>query len=104
MSAVMPYVSPEPVAKSRDIVRGTWPQALCALGGALAVTGIGAALGFWSAGRLAAATLLLVLLVGLLGWRFHVRAGGVTGDFLGATEQLGEIAVYATLAWSLSDG
>ncbi len=26
----------------------------------------------------------------LTGWRYHARAGGVTGDFLGATEQVGE--------------
>ena len=26
----------------------------------------------------------------LCGWRFHVRAGGITGDFLGATQQVCE--------------
>ncbi len=32
-------------------------------------------------------------------WRYKVRAGGVTGDFLGATEQLCEIAGLAVMAW-----
>jgi adenosylcobinamide-GDP ribazoletransferase len=32
------------------------------------------------------------------GWRFHARAGGITGDFLGATEQVCECAVLLVLA------
>jgi adenosylcobinamide-GDP ribazoletransferase len=36
------------------------------------------------------------------GWRYHRRVGGITGDFLGATEQLGEIAALAVLAWPSS--
>ena len=31
-------------------------------------------------------------------WRFHRRAGGITGDFLGATEQVGELGVLLCLA------
>jgi adenosylcobinamide-GDP ribazoletransferase len=34
------------------------------------------------------------------GARLRARAGSVTGDFLGATEQLGEIAALAALAWA----
>jgi adenosylcobinamide-GDP ribazoletransferase len=33
----------------------------------------------------------------LAGWRFHRRAGGITGDFLGATQQLSEIALLLIL-------
>jgi cobalamin synthase len=35
----------------------------------------------------------------ILAWRFHVRAGGLTGDFLGTTEQLVEVFALVALAW-----
>jgi adenosylcobinamide-GDP ribazoletransferase len=41
----------------------------------------------------------LTVLTGLAGHRYRARAGGVTGDFLGASEQLGELAALAVLAW-----
>jgi adenosylcobinamide-GDP ribazoletransferase len=50
---------------------------------------------------LAAAATAAAVSVGvaaLCGWRFHVRAGGVTGDFLGATQQVGECALLLSLA------
>jgi len=31
------------------------------------------------------------------GWRFHVRAGGITGDFLGATQQVVECGLLLAL-------
>ncbi|MFW6050832.1 MAG: adenosylcobinamide-GDP ribazoletransferase [Myxococcota bacterium] len=34
----------------------------------------------------------------LCGWRFRARAGGITGDFLGATEQLAECNLLLVLA------
>jgi adenosylcobinamide-GDP ribazoletransferase len=34
----------------------------------------------------------------LCGWRFHARAGGLTGDFLGATEQICECGMLLVLA------
>ena len=37
----------------------------------------------------------------LTAWRYWRRLGGVTGDFLGATEQLSEIAALAVLVWSM---
>ena len=33
----------------------------------------------------------------LCGWRFRARAGGVTGDFLGAAEQVDEIVILFTI-------
>ena len=35
----------------------------------------------------------------LAGARFRARVGGVTGDFLGATEQLCELGALVVLAW-----
>jgi adenosylcobinamide-GDP ribazoletransferase len=47
-------------------------------------------------------SLLLSAIVAVLcGWRFHVRAGGLTGDFLGATQQLTDAAILVALATSL---
>jgi adenosylcobinamide-GDP ribazoletransferase len=40
----------------------------------------------------------------LLGLYFRRRVGGVTGDFLGATEQVGELAAFAVLAYGFSNG
>jgi adenosylcobinamide-GDP ribazoletransferase len=39
-----------------------------------------------------------VLVATACGWRFHVRAGGITGDFLGATQQLVDAAILVALA------
>ena len=45
-------------------------------------------------GILVAMTVILLY----LGWRFMSRAGGLTGDFLGTTQQLTEIAILLVLA------
>ena len=39
----------------------------------------------------------MALATALCGWRFRARAGGVTGDFLGATEQVNEIAILGAV-------
>jgi adenosylcobinamide-GDP ribazoletransferase len=50
----------------------------------------------WSA---MAPLLLAVLAVGLSGWLYSIKIGGVTGDCFGATNQLTEIAVYLCGVW-----
>jgi adenosylcobinamide-GDP ribazoletransferase len=35
----------------------------------------------------------------LSAWRYWARVRGITGDFLGATEQLGELAALCVLAF-----
>jgi adenosylcobinamide-GDP ribazoletransferase len=51
-------------------------------------------------GSRAAALFAVVICVSVgTGWRYMRRVGGITGDFLGATEQLGEIATLAVLVW-----
>jgi adenosylcobinamide-GDP ribazoletransferase len=97
----LPYATPEG-SKSRDVTRAGAAQALVASACTLA---IGAAL---AAGRLldpwrAAGAVALSALVGVVtALRFKARVGGVTGDFLGATEQLCELAGLAVIAWSRS--
>jgi len=53
--------------------------------------------------RRAAVTPLVVatLTVGLSGWLYSRKLGGVTGDCFGATNQLTEIAVYFCGAWNV---
>jgi adenosylcobinamide-GDP ribazoletransferase len=47
------------------------------------------------------AVLLSVIVAVVCGWRFYARAGGLTGDFLGATQQLTDAAILVGLAASL---
>jgi adenosylcobinamide-GDP ribazoletransferase len=96
--AALPYVTPEG-SRSRDVSRGGIEQAavgtVIALVLAAALVGHGD-LSFARAG----ADFAGVAAVGLAsGWRYAKRAGGLTGDFLGATEQLGEIVVLIAMAW-----
>ncbi|MDF2697507.1 MAG: Cobalamin synthase [Labilithrix sp.] len=93
-----PYAT-EQNSKSRDVVRarplqgavaGIYPLALAA---ALAWTGAVS----WS--RLLAAGLLCLAVGATTEWRYRRRVGGITGDFLGATEQLCEVAILAALVW-----
>jgi adenosylcobinamide-GDP ribazoletransferase len=57
----------------------------------------------WLPGSAAAAALVVAALVGLgCGWRFRARAGGITGDFLGATQQVVECALLLSFALTLT--
>jgi adenosylcobinamide-GDP ribazoletransferase len=86
-------------AKSRDVVGATLPQALAATAWlAAAVAGL-LLLHLLTAPRVAAFGATLALVTLLTAWRYARRLGGITGDFLGATEQLCELAGYAVLAW-----
>ncbi len=95
----LPYATPEG-SKSLPLAAAGRAQALVASAWTLA---IGAALAGsrlvdpWHAAGTVAATGLVTIVTAL---RFTARAGGVTGDFLGATEQLCELACLAVIAWS----
>jgi adenosylcobinamide-GDP ribazoletransferase len=97
LMAVLPYATADAESKSRQINRAGVAQALVAsgwtvaIGGALVVAGVLPALAALAA--LAAA----VPVAAFLGWRFWRRVGGVTGDFLGATQQVVEAAMLAAL-------
>jgi adenosylcobinamide-GDP ribazoletransferase len=93
----LPYVTPEGLARNADLF-GVSRPALIVAGSTVLVALAGAG----SLGVLAwpgvALCLLVVALVALVaGWRFQRRAGGITGDFLGATQQACEIAALVTL-------
>jgi adenosylcobinamide-GDP ribazoletransferase len=100
LMAAMPYVTPAEAASSSKLVHAGSIHALVASALALAAASalvLGDLLPL--RGTLVAA-LAAVLVTFLCGWRFHVRAGGITGDFLGATQQLVDAAILVALAAS----
>jgi len=99
LMARLPYVSGA-AAKSRHVARAGVAQAAVATAWLLLASGCAAASGVVSAARLAALGAALAVVVAASGWRYVRRAGGITGDFLGATEQLCELAGYSVLAWA----
>jgi adenosylcobinamide-GDP ribazoletransferase len=99
LMAALPYVTPDDTAKSRDIARGGVPQAAVATAWGAAALAVAGLLGWMSLARAAALVVTIVVVALLTGWRYVRRAEGITGDFLGATEQLGEIAALAVVVW-----
>ncbi|THD46077.1 MAG: adenosylcobinamide-GDP ribazoletransferase, partial [Bradyrhizobium sp.] len=96
--AALPYVTTA-ASRSRAVTRARSPQALVATAWA-ACAGIAAvATHRFDAGRIGAAFAVAAAVTLLTGWRYARRVGGFTGDFLGATEQLCELAAYGVLAW-----
>lgn len=98
--ALLPYVS-GPGSRSSAVARAGLPQALVATAWPLLASSAMVATGRASAPRLAAVAGAMALVTLLSGRRYMRRLGGVTGDFLGATEQLCELSGYAALAWGL---
>jgi adenosylcobinamide-GDP ribazoletransferase len=98
--AAVPYVTAPDVAKSRSITAARWPQLVVATAsvvlGSLAAIGIG----ITTPGEMATVWLGLLTVAFVCGARFTARAGGITGDFLGAAQQLAECAILLTLAIS----
>ena len=98
LMVLLPYVTRQ-AARSREVTRARLPQALVATGWGVAIAGT-----VWWAWSLPPRWALylvgtLALAAGLCGWRFQRRVGGITGDFLGATQQVGELVLLATWAW-----
>jgi adenosylcobinamide-GDP ribazoletransferase len=100
MIATMKYVTDAAVSRSAGIAAaGTAQAAIGTLWTGCALAALGATRTI-SLERAAIAIGVATLVTIVTGWRYQTRAGGVTGDFLGATEQLCEIAVLATMAWA----
>lgn len=97
LMAVMPYVSSDAEAKSKLVARAGWPQAAFATAfGAVSVALVTYALPLSWRGAVAL-PLVGLLVAALCGWRFRARVGGLTGDFLGATQQVGECALLLAI-------
>jgi adenosylcobinamide-GDP ribazoletransferase len=99
--AALPYVSSS-ASKSPGVTRAGWAQAVLAT--LLTVAG-GAAMvatGHATPARAAAVVGVMMVVTLVTSFRYMRRLGGFTGDFLGATEQLCELAGYGALAWGLA--
>ncbi|HEY0713939.1 MAG TPA: adenosylcobinamide-GDP ribazoletransferase [Polyangia bacterium] len=93
----LPYVTPAGSARSADVAHGGTGQVVLATALALAclaALGVSAALPWAS---LVTATVVTLGTATGLGLVFFRRAGGITGDFLGATAQLTEAATLLAL-------
>ncbi|MEM8609194.1 MAG: adenosylcobinamide-GDP ribazoletransferase [Myxococcota bacterium] len=99
LMATIPYVTSSDTSKSRPVVRGSGPQAALATTTALALLAILEAARelSWATAAWSALTLLVAAL--LVSRIFIKRAGGITGDFLGASEQCNEVALLVMLAY-----
>jgi adenosylcobinamide-GDP ribazoletransferase len=88
-------------AKSGDLLAATLPQALSATAWlCAAATGL-ALMHVVDAHRIFALGAALALVTLVSARTYARRLGGITGDFLGATEQLCELAGYAVFAWGV---
>ncbi len=99
--AALPYVA-SPASRSRGVAQAGVVQACVASAWAGAVGLAMAATGHFAAARIAGMFAAVAVTTLVSGWRYARRLGGVTGDFLGATEQLCELAGYGALAWGLA--
>jgi len=96
----LPYVTPTDTSRSRDVVKvnnlqmgvaALWTLCLCM--GIVHFSQV-------SLVRLSVALGAQGVATAWLAYRFKRRAGGVPGDFLGATQQVGELAFLLGLAWA----
>jgi adenosylcobinamide-GDP ribazoletransferase len=99
--AALPYVSTA-ASRSRGVTRAGSTQAIVATGWALAGAAAVVLTGRFTLTRAVAMAGAMAVVVIVSGIRYARRLGGFTGDFLGATEQLCELAGYAALAWGVA--
>ncbi|HEY0138800.1 MAG TPA: adenosylcobinamide-GDP ribazoletransferase [Nannocystis sp.] len=86
----LPYVTRDDAARSRLVARPGDPQVLLATATGALVLLAAVGLGALSSGQALALTGVGIGAAIVCGWRFVARAGGLTGDFLGATQQVVE--------------
>jgi adenosylcobinamide-GDP ribazoletransferase len=96
--AALPYVTESASSKSGAVATAGGAQASVAVVLALAVAAGLAAHRSLSPTELIASLAAASLATAIAGMRFRARAGGVTGDFLGAAQQLADCAILLTLA------
>ena len=99
LMASMPYVTATGGAKSRELSRGGFTQALVASSWLGLSAWACVAFGIFAPARVAALCVALGVVSALSAWRYWARVRGITGDFLGATEQLGELVALCVLAY-----
>lgn len=101
LMTALPYVSPVQNARSLPLATVRLPQLIFAACAATLVCGLLVMLRFVTLPPLILVLSLAIAATIICGWRFYVRAGGITGDFLGATQQVTDVVILVTLAASL---
>jgi adenosylcobinamide-GDP ribazoletransferase len=98
LMVAMPYAQQDAVSRSKLVRRAGAAQAAVAIAvGVAAVVTATLVRAISPTGALGVGAASAVV-TAVCGWRFHVRVGGVTGDFLGATQQVSECAMLLALA------
>ncbi|MBK1791290.1 adenosylcobinamide-GDP ribazoletransferase [Persicirhabdus sediminis] len=90
----MPYATTDAAAKSRQVSRADWRQGVTAIIWAALVLAVLVFTQLISVELVGVSLLAGSVLAVLLARYFHYRAGGVTGDFLGASQQLIEVTLF----------
>jgi adenosylcobinamide-GDP ribazoletransferase len=98
LMAALPYVTDAEWARSRPLAHAAAPQVALASLICLGAFAAGAGGVLASPRDVAVVGAVVVGVAVVAGWRFRARAGGITGDFLGAAEQVTECAVLVALA------
>jgi adenosylcobinamide-GDP ribazoletransferase len=101
LMAALPYVTPAKSARSLQLASGSLMHAILASAFAATIACVLVLTNLLPLQAVLLSLLLSVMVAGTCGWRFHARAGGITGDFLGATQQLTDAAILVGLAASL---
>ena len=95
--AIFPYVQhANSTSKSKDVAVSGRVQFTAALLWTGTILAVSTQLGL-SLAAVSAIAITMISLILLLGWRFMKRAGGLTGDFLGTTQQLTELGILIML-------
>lgn len=99
MMRFLPYVTPADAARNKPVARAGAAQVVVATVTVLAALagGTAAQVRGMNARTMVVALASAMLVAVLCAWRFKRRAGGITGDFLGATQQLADLAVLLAL-------
>lgn len=97
LMVALPYATDDVYAKSRRMMRAGRPQALLASAWPLAALVAALAYGTLAAAPVLAMAVAVAAMTGWLGWRFVRRVGGVTGDFLGTTQQVCAVLIQLVL-------
>lgn len=98
----LPYVNDRVDAKSQGLFHTRAIHVVVALGWSVGLASLGVGLGAWPWRAALAATLAPLALAPLLARYFRRRVGGVTGDLLGAAEQIGELAAWVVVLTALA--
>ena len=84
-------------SKSRDVARSGKVQAVIVTLFAGLISYLGMVLGWINLSTILNMWVGVIILTCILGWRFNKRVGGLTGDFLGTTQQLTEVIILCLI-------